>query len=43
VEGGVFLEGEVVEDEAEGGDGVVEAGGGFDEGGTADEVEGEAG
>lgn len=43
MEGDVFLEGEVVEDEAEGGDGVVEAGCGFDERGAADEVKGEAG
>lgn len=43
MEGGVFFEGEVVEDEAERGDGVVEAGGGFDERGAAKEVEGEVG
>lgn len=40
---GVFLEGEVVEDYAKGGDGVVEAGGGGDDEGAADGIEGKVG
>lgn len=43
LEGGVFLEGEVVENDAKGGDGVVEAGGGGDDEGAADGIEGEVG